>query len=161
MKLSFFRPRVFGPHNEKLCGLSLFAGLDSRELDIVSTFLHERDYLAEEVLFDEGEEGHAIYIVLSGSVTIRRNVATGHPTLVATIGPMSFFGELALLTNAPRATQARAVSNAKLLVFFRDDFNHLLTTHVEIAAKIGINLARHVGARLREAVVGGRVEQSL
>lgn len=157
MRFSFFRkpPR---PYQAKLRALSLFQDLSDKELDIVSSLLHERDYLEHEVLFDEGEEGHAIYIVVSGRITIRRSAAN---LVVANLGPGTFFGELALLTNAPRATQARAASNSKLLVFFRDDFNNLMHTHVEIASKIGINLARHVGMRLRESVVGQRVEQSL
>lgn len=158
MRFSFFRRPAAMPYHARLRELPLFHDLDNSELDIVSSLLHEREYLQHEVLFDEGEEGHAIYIVVSGNVTIRR---TGGSILIADLGPGSFFGELALLTNAPRATQARAGSNCKMLVFFRDDFNMLLHTHVRIAAKLGINLARHVGARLRESVVGRRVEQSL
>lgn len=158
MRFSFFRRRAPKPYQDRLRALSLFQDLDPGELDIVASLLHEREYLEHEVLFDEGEEGHAIYIVISGHVTIRRSAGN---ILIANLGPGSFFGELALLTNAPRATQARAGSNCKMLVFFRDDFNNLLHTHLKIASKIGINLARHVGARLRESVVGRRVEQSL
>lgn len=158
MRFSFFRKPASKPYQERLRALSLFQDLSNKELDIVSALLHERDYLEHEVLFDEGEEGHAIYIIVSGRVTIQRTVSN---LQIANLGPGTFFGELALLTNAPRATQARAATNSKLLVFFRDDFNNLMHTHVEIASKIGINLARHVGMRLREAVIGQRVEQSL
>ena len=158
MRFSFFRRRTPKPYHDRLRAIALFQDLDSQELDIVSSLLHEREYLEHEVLFDEGEEGHAIYIVISGNVVIRR---TAGNIVIADLGAGTFFGELALLTNAPRATQARAGSNCKMLVFFRDDFNNLLHTHVNIASKIGINLARHVGLRLRDAVVGRRVEQSL
>ncbi|MEI7771447.1 MAG: transketolase C-terminal domain-containing protein [Chloroflexales bacterium] len=48
--------------------LSLFVNLTPAELQIVDGLLHERDYLAGEVIFDEGEEGQAIYIVASGDV---------------------------------------------------------------------------------------------
>jgi len=160
VRFKFFRRSASKPYRERLRALSLFRDLSAKELDIVSDLLHEREYLEHEVLFDEGEEGHAIYIIVSGHVLICRN-SDPKKNLIADLGPGSFFGELALLTNAPRATQARAGSNCKVLVFFRDDFNNLLHTHVEIASKIGINLARHVGARLRESVVGRRVEQSL
>ncbi len=158
MRFTFFRRNAAKPYHERLRALTLFQDLNAKELDIVSSLLHEREYLEHEVLFDEGEEGHAIYIIVSGHVLICRN---GGKTLIADLGPGNFFGELALLTNAPRATQARAGSNCRALVFFRDDFNNLMHTHVVIASKIGINLARHVGMRLRESVVGRRVEQSL
>ncbi len=147
MRFTFFRRNAAKPYHERLRALTLFQDLNAKELDI-----------KHEVLFDEGEEGHAIYIIVSGHVLICRN---GGKTLIADLGPGNFFGELALLTNAPRATQARAGSNCRALVFFRDDFNNLMHTHVVIASKIGINLARHVGMRLRESVVGRHVEQSL
>ncbi|MDE2598195.1 MAG: cyclic nucleotide-binding domain-containing protein [Rhodocyclaceae bacterium] len=158
MRFTFFRRSAPKPYHERLRALSLFQDLTAKELNIVSGLLHERTYLENEVLFDEGEEGHAIYIIVSGHVLVSRN---NRKTLIADLGPGSFFGELALLTNAPRATQARAGSNCKVLVFFRDDFNSLMHTHVTIASKVGINLARHISLRLRESVIGQRVEQSL
>ena len=158
MRFTFFRRSASRPYHERLRALSLFQDLTAKELDTVSGLLHERSYLENEVLFDEGEEGHAIYIIVSGHVLVSRN---GGKTLIADLGPGSFLGELALLTNAPRATQARAGSNCTVLVFFRDDFNSLMHTHVTIASKVGINLARHISLRLRESVIGRRVEQSL
>lgn len=158
MRFTFFRRSASRPYHERLRALSLFQDLTGKELDTVSGLLHERTYLENEVLFDEGEEGHAIYIIVSGHVLVSRNSGK---TLIADLGPGSFLGELALLTNAPRATQARAGSNCKVLVFFRDDFNSLMHTHVTIASKVGINLARHISLRLRESVIGRRVEQSL
>ena len=56
----------------RLQALSLFATLNARELRLVEGLLHERDYLAGEVIFDAGEEGQAIYIVFSGKVVISK-----------------------------------------------------------------------------------------
>jgi hypothetical protein len=52
--------------------LSLFVNLTPAELRIVDGLLHERSYLEGEVIFDEGEEGQAIYIIASGEVLISR-----------------------------------------------------------------------------------------
>lgn len=171
------------PRLERLRNLSLFVNLTWGELQIVDGLLHERNYLEGEVIFDEGEEGQAIYIVASGEVLIcrqgpgeasgatqaglsqaadsrprRRQGDTGR---VAQLGPGTFFGELALLDNSPRSAQARAAAPCQLIVFFRDDFVGLLDTHARIASKISRELARHLGARMREmAIAAGAWQHS-
>lgn len=50
--------------------LSLFVDLTYREMKIVDGYVHERSYLKDEVVFDEGEEGQAIYFILKGNVLI-------------------------------------------------------------------------------------------
>ena len=166
--VNLFRLKKTTPRLERLHTLSLFVNLTPAELRIVDGLLHERDYLEGEVIFDEGEEGQAIYIVASGEVLICRQehaeagsskmaeAAMPHPRRrqgdsgrVAQLGPGTFFGELALLDNSPRSAQARAAKPCKLIVFFRDDFVSLLDTHARIASKISRELARHLGARMR------------
>lgn len=144
----FFRQQTGVPHTERLSRLSLFANLTPAELRIVESLVHERDYLAGEVIFDEGEEGHALYIVAAGEVAICRPGANRAGEL-ARLGAGSFFGELALLDDAPRSAQARAAMDACLLVLFRDDFLGLLDTHIRIASKITRDLARHLAHRVR------------
>jgi hypothetical protein len=70
--VNLFRLKKTTPRLERLHTLSLFVNLTPAELQIVDGLLHERDYLEGEVIFDEGEEGQAIYIVASGEVLICR-----------------------------------------------------------------------------------------
>ena len=176
--VNLFRPKKTTPRLERLRNLSLFVNLTPAELRIVDGLLHERDYLAGEVIFDEGEEGQAIYIVASGEVLISRREqgaqadtgepGGGHPRRrqwdsgrLAQLGPGTFFGELALLDNTPRSAQARAATACQLIVFFRDDFVGLLDTHARIASKISRELARHLGARMRDMALATGVYQHL
>jgi len=167
--VNFFPTSKMPLRLERLHGLSLFVNLTPAELQIVDGLLHERDYLEGEVIFDEGEEGQAIYIIASGEVLISRHeagtaVRAVQPAVdesrllrrrhgdfgrVAQLGAGTFFGELALLDNSPRSAQARAASACQLIVFFRDDFVGLLDTHVRIASKISRQLACHLGTRMR------------
>jgi CRP-like cAMP-binding protein len=130
--------------------LSLFEGLSPAELAIVDALLHEREYLKDEVIFDEGEEGQAIYIILEGKVLICRQGDPDNGAFVTLEGG-SFFGDMALLENLPRAAQARAADNCRLAVFFRDDFLGLMQTHGMIASKISLQLARTMARRLHAA----------
>ncbi len=158
--VNLFRPRITTPRLERLRNLSLFVNLTPAELQIVDGLLHERDYLAGEVIFDEGEEGQAIYIVASGDVLICRQ-GQSEAGRVAQLGPGTFFGELALLDNSPRSAQARAAAACQLIVFFRDDFVGLLDTHARIASKISRELARHLGARMRDMALAAGAHQHL
>ena len=142
-------PRSYPPHLERLRTLSLFSDLTLAEIAIVDNLLHERDYLAGEVIFDEGEVGQTIYILLAGEVTICRQGLPDDGQL-ARLGPGEFFGELGLLDDSVRTAQALAATNCRLLVLFRDDFNGLMDSHLRIAYKIGRQLLRHLGQRLRE-----------
>jgi CRP/FNR family cyclic AMP-dependent transcriptional regulator len=151
MALSFLREKFESPSLIRLREIPLFADLSVGELKIVDNLLHERDYLKDEIIFDEGEEGQAIYFILKGKVLICRQ---GRPVdgAIAELSAGQFFGELALLDDAPRMAQVRAAENCTLAVFFREDFMSLLQTHVGTASKISLQLSRHIGQRLREAV---------
>lgn len=139
------------PRIEQLRALSLFSTLSPRELKTVDGLLHERSFLKDEVIFDQGEEGQALYIIESGKVLICRQGQSADGR-IAELSVGRLFGELALLDNAPRAAQARAAENCTLAVLFRADFLGLLETHAVIASKISLQLARHIGQRLRETV---------
>ena len=156
MVLNPFRRKNSTPRQEKLRALALFVELSSAELAIVDGLLHERDCLKDEVIFDEGEDGQAIYIVIEGEVLICRQ---GEPQTgrLALLGPGTFFGDVALIDDSPRTAQARAADDCRLAVFFRADFLGLMETHAVIASKISLQLARNMGRRLREAMLGAAV----
>lgn len=145
----FFAPRKLSPRLAPLARISLFSQLSAVELGIVDGLLHQREYLADEVVFDEGEEGQAIYLILEGEVALERK-GQGEAGRIAVLGPDSFFGDLALIENLPRSAQARAVKPSRLAALFREDFLGLMDTHARIASKIALQLAREMARRLRQ-----------
>ena len=64
----FFRDRKETPRLDMLRQLFLFATLSRVELRVVNGMLHERRYLKGEIIFDEGEEGQTVYMVIAGRV---------------------------------------------------------------------------------------------
>ena len=148
--LNLFNSSNPAKHSRDLRKMALFAELTRREVKIVDSFMHERHYLGDEVIFDEGDEGQAIYVILAGRVAICHQGRSDQPIAVLESG--NFFGELALLDDAPRSAQARADENCTVLVLFRGDFLSLMQSHALIASKIALQLARHLGTRLRRMV---------
>ena len=145
--LGFFKRQSEHPRIGQIRLLNLFAKLTPRELRIIDGLLHDRHYLKDEVVFDQGEEGQALYVVLSGKVLICRQ---GEPIAgrVAEIPAGALFGELALLDGAPRVAQARAAEDCVLAALSRADFTRLVETHGGIASKIALQLARDLGQKL-------------
>jgi CRP/FNR family cyclic AMP-dependent transcriptional regulator len=149
----FLKSPELSPRLLRLKESPLFATLTPLELKIVDGLMHERRYLADEIIFDEGEEGQALYLVMSGRVLISRQAGLARE-LVAELSAGAFFGDLALLDDSPRNAQTRALENCELAVFFRADFMGLMETDAVIGYKIALALARHIGSRLRDWMTG-------
>jgi CRP-like cAMP-binding protein len=149
----FLKSQTLSPRQSRLQNAPLFRSLKPLEVKFVDGLMHERRYLPEEIIFDENEEGQALYLVMGGRVEISR-MQDGSRQLVSELGPGNFFGDLALLDNSPRSARARAIDHCELAVFFRDDFLALMDTDAVIGYKISLALARHIGQRLRERLDG-------
>ena len=150
MRFPFLPSPIKSSRLQLLLSLSLLADLSERELGVINALMHDRDYLKGEIVFDEGDEGQALYVILSGRVAIVRQ--DNPQTPLAILEPGQFFGELALLDDSPRMAQARAEENCVLSVLFRGEFTGLLETHAVIASKIFARLAQELGVRLRRAM---------
>jgi CRP-like cAMP-binding protein len=147
----FGLPNRSNPRLQLLKNVVLFKDLSWRELEMVDSLMHERSYIADEVIFDEGEEGQGLFLVLSGRVKI--TLPADVNTILIDLGPGAFFGEVALLDQSVRTAQARAVEDTQIVALFRTEFYSLLKTNSAIASSISFQLARVLAARLRQAIL--------
>ena len=148
----FFGPKATNdPRLQLLKNVVLFKDLTMREIIMVDSLMHARSYVADEVIFDEGEEGQGLFLVLSGRVKITLPATAGN--FLLELGPGAFFGEVALLDQSLRTAQARAVEDTQIVVLFRAEFYSLIETHSAIASRISFQLARVLAARLRQTVI--------
>jgi CRP/FNR family cyclic AMP-dependent transcriptional regulator len=147
--LPFIRQRKASRRPQGLAHVSLFSVLDAKEDRVVAGLLHERRYERGEVIFDQGEDSQALYVVASGKVLICRQ---GEPETgkIAEIGPGRAFGELAILGGYRRSAQARAAEGCVLQTLSRRDFDGLAESHKSIALKITLQIARQLARQLRE-----------
>ena len=90
----------------QLARVPLFAGLPREKRLLVAELATHIEAPAGSVLTREGEEGHEFIIMLEGEVEIRRD-----GRLVATLGPGSHFGEIALMAHRPRTATATAITD--------------------------------------------------
>lgn len=95
-----------------------------------------RMYHESEVIFEEGSCGDEMYIVHSGSVKlVKKSIA--REIVIATIEPGDFFGEMALVDNAPRSVAAvAATDHTRLLTLDRDKFLFLVSHQPAFALNV-------------------------
>ena len=125
-----------------------FNELLDRQLKAVSSILFERRYEIDELIFEEGQPGAALFLILDGSVAIEMH-RENHATTLATLERGAFFGEMALLDEAPRSANARSLERTHTLALYRNDLSQLIQRDPQTACQIYRALARMVGDRLR------------
>src|SRR5476649_2173657 len=113
----FGPPSSRDPRLQMLKNIVLFKDLSMRDLAMVNSLMHERQYLAEEIIFDAGEEGQGLFLVLAGRIKIV--LPPPSEDLLLELGPGAFFGEVALLDQSLRTAQARAIEDTHIVVLFR------------------------------------------
>jgi len=138
--------------------LPLFQGLKDADLKRMMGLLHERQYAADEVVFREGQEGAGLYVIQSGEVDIVLKLADGSEKLLVKLTDGRFFGELALLENAPRTATAVVRKPTVLLGLFQSDLESLIERNSKLGAGVIWNLAKLIGARLVELSTAVRTQ---
>ncbi|MCI0832573.1 MAG: ATP-binding cassette domain-containing protein [Chloroflexi bacterium] len=98
---------------------------------------------AGEVIFREGHPGQDMYIIISGQVRAVSDVQT-EKVVLAHLGPGEFFGEMALITGAPRSAGVIATTDARLWRLNKVQFDLIKKEHPEVNAEIGRILGERV-----------------
>ncbi len=101
--------------------------------DVLERFA--REFPAGTVLFEEGQPGHDMYIMVAGEVEIRRQVGDSERVL-AVLSAGEFFGEMAILNGRPRSATAVVRTAARLLVIDATTFEAMVRARPEIALRM-------------------------
>lgn len=106
-----------------------------------------RAYEAGDLIFNEGEKGDLMYVLLEGSVELKMKVE-GAETLLKTVEtPNDFFGEMALLDDRPRSASAIAARKTRVLLVDGPTFERMILENGKFALKI----IKILSARIRSS----------
>ena len=118
--------------------IPLFEGLPRAELEEIAKLVRGRSVKAGEVLFKEGDAGDKFYIVQSGCIELLVNEKEGaEPERAGLKKAGQGFGEMALVTDAPRAVTARAAEPTNLQVIAHEQFERLIGDDVLATHLVG------------------------
>src|SRR5688500_13417943 len=117
----------------------LFAHCSKRELAEVATIADELDLPAGRELIREGQRGREFFVLLEGEADVTQDGKE-----IATMKPGDFFGEIALVSDAPRTATVRSKTPVRVLVVTDRSFRTLL----EHAPSIQLKVLRALAERL-------------
>src|SRR6266513_343794 len=112
--------------------MDIFEALPAEKLETIAQLLRERRLAESEVLCRQGDPGDALFIVTGGRIRLSTTDPGGNEKVLTYFTDGQFFGEMALLTGAPRSATAIAETDSQLLVLQKRDFDVLLATHAQI-----------------------------
>ena len=124
-----------------LANVALFAGCTKKELAKVASLVDEVDLAAGSVIARQGQLGQEFFVIAEGRVSVAMPDGSA-----ATLGPGSFFGEMALLDGGPRVATVTAATPVVLLVVDRRSFASLLRETPSVTEKMLTELARRLRA---------------
>ncbi len=128
----------------------LFESLRPEQLRQIAALAQEKQVPLGAFLFRENDPGDAMYVLLDGKVRISKQVEGIGEEALAVLEPGSFFGEMALIDDAPRSADARAHTACTLAEIRRDELEQLLFVDRELAHDLLWAFCRTLSARLRE-----------
>ena len=121
---------------DKLSKNAIGKGLSEEELISLAALFVARSLPPEIVVFDEGETGDGLYLVLQGSVRVEKHNAAGGYSEVAVLDQGSLFGEISLITGAPRSGRIKMAVDGTLACLSREKFKALAENDVKLHTKL-------------------------
>ncbi len=119
----------------------LFSSCSKRDLARIATIADEIDLPAGRVLTKEGARGREFFVLLEGSVEVRRGGRR-----IASMKAGDFLGEIALVSDVPRTATVRTTSPVRALVITDRAFRDLLRRAPGVQGKVLQALADRVAA---------------
>jgi CRP-like cAMP-binding protein/small-conductance mechanosensitive channel len=125
-----------------LQSVDLFSDLSDEERGKLAESVRVAPFSAGEIITRQGSTAHWLYILTKGTAEVRLCGAAGDEKKVAELKAPSFFGEMALMTGAPREATVVAITEVECLRVDKDDFRQVMARRPEIAKTMSTILAQ-------------------
>lgn len=155
------------PSVEALKKVPFFARLSNEEVRDLAERLVPRRFGSGQVIFHLGDPGGLLYIIIEGKVKISNSTPDGQEALLAILGAGDFFGELALLDDAPRSATAEALQPTEAMTLHRAEFVRFIGENPDFAYHVLQVLAkriRHLNDQINDVFfldLNGRLARTL
>ncbi len=127
---------------------AVFDRLSTEDINALRQVSHSKIYPAGTVLCREGEPGHTLYVLQFGTVRVLQHVPGADDRLLSMRGPGEFFGEMAMIDNAPRTASIIAETDVHVIEITQDTFDRVLHHSPELA----ITLLRQIMSLFRNTM---------
>ncbi|MBC7626724.1 MAG: cyclic nucleotide-binding domain-containing protein [Ferruginibacter sp.] len=111
-----------------LRSLSIFSDTPEIILAELAPLMQQKEVEQGTLIFEEGEQGDCMYIILSGEIEIHKG-----KTMLAVLKEKEVFGELSLLDAETRSASATAKTDCLLFKIDQEPFYELIESRPEVA----------------------------
>ena len=132
-------PQGDNPKIELIKHVPLFSGASKAELAEIAAIADEVDLPAGRTLIKEGDSGREFFILVEGTADVTQDGRD-----IRKLGPGDFFGEIALISKAPRTATITTSSAVRALVITDRAFRHLLDRSPNIQITVLLALAERL-----------------
>ncbi|MES2581268.1 MAG: cyclic nucleotide-binding domain-containing protein [Pseudomonadota bacterium] len=134
---------------ESLSRSPLFKDWSWEELDTLSSHMAGYRAKAGDLLFEEGDEGDAMGLLLSGQIEVRKQDAAGVAQFVTHIVAGRTFGEMAAIDGEKRSATCTATADCVLALLPKAQFERILMVNEALGIKLLLRVTRLLSQRLR------------
>lgn len=123
-----------------------FPGIKPEEVQEIIVNSRITTYPPETVMCKENEIEFVFYMILEGDLEVTKVINNSETRLLKTLTAGDFFGEMALIHNAPRAATVKSKTNVIMLELDKDGFNRVLKQSPSVA----MAMVKEISSRLRQ-----------
>lgn len=109
--------------------VDLFDGLSDEQAEVLKGRSRIRSFAPNTIVVNEGDDGSSLFVVQSGSLKVFLTDNVGREVTLSLLDPGDYFGELALLDDAPRSASVIALTRSEVLQIPRVAFLALIEAH--------------------------------
>lgn len=126
-----------------LAGIAFFAPFDEAERRRIAERLVHAPFARGDVITHQGAVAHWLYILAGGEAEVQWEAPTGDRRTLAKLGAGAIFGEMGLMTGAPRAATVVAATDVECYRLDKASFEDIIRRRPELAQSLSDVLAQY------------------
>jgi hypothetical protein len=128
--------------------IRILGGMTDEQLTRFAEFMEPEAVAAWRVLVKQGDKDSTMYLILEGEFRVRVNIG-GKETILATLGPGEFFGDISLFDHGPRSADVVANSDGLVVKVTSAAFDRLAAQAPDLATPFLLAVGKTLAARIR------------
>jgi CRP-like cAMP-binding protein len=133
MKASF---KSFKVTAETLCGIDMFAGLDTASRETIAKLCEGRRFDTRQQILSQSDSDCEAFFIVSGAVKIGVYSDTGKEIIFRELRAGRMFGELSAIDNQPRSAHVTALEDTAVVVLASEHFRSVTSEYPLVAGRV-------------------------
>ncbi len=122
----------------------MFSELAPADTDVLTEHCTTRSFPAHSILINEGDQTDSLYVIMDGEVKVYASDESGKEVILNILGPGKYFGELALVDDAPRSASVMTLAPTRVMIISKSNFKKCLAENPDMSFNLIRSLTKQV-----------------